>query len=80
MTVTILWPDGHIDEAPCWRALMEHLEGEEWPGGTRSFRKELAHRARVWGGRKVSLRGTAGDFMRALAAAKLFTIKEDGDA
>lgn len=77
----IIWPDGTIDEGATHAAALDAARLDQWHDFTpRAFRRELARRALIFNGVRVSRRGSARRFAERLAAAGLFhveTVEDD---
>ena len=74
--VRAIWNDGSMTTGNNYREVEDNIRAAQWqPYKTRKeFRKDMAHRARVWSGRRVSTLGTSGMFLDALAGAGLFLL------
>ena len=78
-TIYAIWPDGHMDTAPTFRALERRLRTEQWHRyGRRAFRREMAHRASVWSGTIIDVHGSSERFINELARAGMVLLRSDG--
>ena len=78
---TLIWPDGSIITGGSYRECEDMIRAGQWRlfRSRRWFRRALAHRAHVWSGRSVSVRGSSERFLTGLAAVGMFMLV-DGEA
>lgn len=72
----VRWPDGRIDQAKTWQALLERVNALPWNAkmDEAEFRQELARRAWVWNAEVVRPSLGARALFRALERAKMLEI------
>jgi hypothetical protein len=74
----VIFPDGARYSAPTWRRLEAALMEDPWNAALQDiFREELAHRAKVWSGTRITTEGTSRRFFKELERAGLLRIEEE---
>jgi len=78
--IKIHWYDNKYTTGRTWTEVLEKWRTDAWNAhhSPAEFRKEVVRRANLWSGKKVSVKGSDEQFMRALAAAEMFVIVSDG--
>lgn len=72
---TVMWHDGHLDDAPTWSVLEDRLRAEQpHRYGRVAFRLEMRHRARVWSATTIRVLGTSERFFHDLERAGMLRI------
>lgn len=75
---TVKWTNGKVDSAHSWQALLDNIRRTQWHRyDEQKFRDVMGHRARIWSGTKINTDGTAEQFMRELAYARLIVIIDE---
>lgn len=77
MKVTVTWPDGHITEASDYNALYEAIKAQQhYIINDIHFRLVMRRRARRWSGSELPLFSSKQRFVKRMAEARMFELKE----
>lgn len=76
MTVTAIFPDGAMYEAPSWAALEDVLMDDAWnPSHPVAYRLAMTQRADVWSGWQLNPNARAEMFLRGMEKAGMCRIE-----
>jgi hypothetical protein len=80
MSVAIRWPDGEMERAPTWGALLDMLRQQQFEDLTEArFRIELGRRAYNWSYTQINAWAPPRRLFQELARAGMLDIIEDDE-